>query len=233
VATDNFPEKYRDHVLGLLDEEERARALRFVFPHDALAFAVGRALVRRILAAHRPPPSGGWRFVMNPYGRPELPDPGDPPLSFSLSHCRGLVAASCAPARAIGIDVERLDRDCAFLDIARSFYSPAEVEALAALPPERRREAFFDFWTLKESYIKARGLGLSIPLAEFSFTLDPLAIRFSAQIDDDPARWQFWQTHPVVGCRLAAAVSRTAGEQIGMTCRLLPVEVLLGTAPLE
>ena len=42
-------------------------------------------------------------------------------------------------------------------------------QELRALPPERQKERFFEYWTLKEAYIKARGMGLSIPLGKFSF----------------------------------------------------------------
>jgi 4'-phosphopantetheinyl transferase len=220
-------------LLPLLDSGEQARAFRFVFPRDRLTFALGRVLVRRLLSQYREPPHRGWRFVLNPYGRPELPDPGDPPLRFSLSHCRGYVAAACVPGREIGIDVERSDRDCDFAAIARSFFSPAEVEALEARRTEERRPAFFAYWTLKESYIKARGMGLSIPLAQFSFTLDPVAIRFGPGIADDPERWRFWRANPEPDCQLAAAVSIRPGEEVGFCCRRVSWDALLGDGGLE
>jgi 4'-phosphopantetheinyl transferase len=215
--------------MPLLTAEEQERALRFVFARDRLTFSLGRVLIRHLLTKHRPAPPEGWRFVLNPYGRPELPDPGTPPLRFNLSHCHGMVAAACVLDRDIGVDVERIDRKSATTDIARHFFSPAEVNALESLPPDRQRAAFFSFWTLKESYIKARGMGLSIPLADFSFTLDPPAISFSPRIDDRPARWQFWTADPAPCCRLAVAVSREPSEELEFALHELSWDEVAGS----
>jgi 4'-phosphopantetheinyl transferase len=82
------------------------------------------------------------------------------------------------------------------LDVADRFFSPSEVAALRALPREEQLDRFFFYWTLKESYIKARGMGLAIPLSQFSFELDSarergIRIRFDPELKDDPARWDF------------------------------------------
>ena len=73
------------------------------------------------------------------------------------------------------------------------FFSPCEARALRALPDSEQTRRFFAYWTLKESYIKARGLGLSLPLDQFSFLLDNEDIRvaFDEKLADDPARWRF------------------------------------------
>ena len=74
-----------------------------------------------------------------------------------------------------------------------------------------RQRAFFDYWTLKEAYIKARGFGLALPLADFAFTLAPPAppqIAFEPALEDDPDTWQFAQDWPTPVHRLALAVRR-------------------------
>jgi 4'-phosphopantetheinyl transferase len=78
--------------------------------------------------------------------------------------------------------------------LAHPSLSSVEIRALASLPPSEQRARFFAYWTLKESYIKARGVGLSLPLDRFSFLLDDpgkIRIAFSSPCDDDPARWRF------------------------------------------
>jgi 4'-phosphopantetheinyl transferase len=52
--------------------------------------------------------------------------------------------------------------------VARHAFSSRECEALAALAPDARREAFFRIWARKEAYVKARGEGLSYPTRSFS-----------------------------------------------------------------
>ena len=90
-------------------------------------------------------------------------------------------------------------------------------------------DRFFLYWTLKESYIKARGMGLAIPLDAFAFTLHEAAaptIAFMDGFDDRPERWQFWQTWPTAAHRLSLAVERTGGD-LTVTPRALTVEALL------
>jgi 4'-phosphopantetheinyl transferase len=75
---------------------------------------------------------------------------------------------------------------------------------------------FFDYWTLKESYIKARGLGLALPLGQFTFLRPPGAaptIEFAPELHDDAASWQFAQFWPSANHRMAVAVRRR-GEDL-------------------
>lgn len=220
-----MPEYEYARFLAWLDPEERSRLERFVFPKDRLSFALGRALVRSWLSRESASPPDGWRFGQNGYGRPELLDV--PELCFNISHCDGMVAAAFSTGHDVGLDVEKLDRRCDDLAIARSYFAPPELRFVEAQPAEEQRSAFLAFWTLKEAYIKARGMGLSLPLTGFSFTLDPLQIAFSAEIDDDPGRWFFWQTNPVPSHRLALAAMRNPGEDVQVSCQEVAIDSLL------
>jgi 4'-phosphopantetheinyl transferase len=215
--TAGLPDGAYTRFLPWLDAEERSRVDRFVFPKDRLAFALGRALVRSKM------PDGG-RFQMNEYGRPELSVlPGLPDLRFNISHCDGMVAAAFTTGQDVGLDVEPLDRRCADLTIARSYFAPQEIRFIESQPEEEQRAAFLAFWTLKEAYIKARGMGLSIPLAEFSFTLNPLQIAFTSEIADDPERWFFWRASPVPSHQVALAAMRSPGEELQVSCEEMPL----------
>ena len=80
------------------------------------------------------------------------------------------------------------------LELARRFFAPAEAERLAELPPEEQRAAFFELWTLKEAFIKALGVGMAMPLADFSFSLSgdgSATISFAQPHGERPDQWQF------------------------------------------
>jgi 4'-phosphopantetheinyl transferase len=93
--------------------------------------------------------------------------------------------------------------------VAERFFSPLEVDALRRLPDHARRDLFFRYWTLKESYIKARGPGLAIPLDAFWFTFDrgiEAGVVCSRGYTTVPVRWRFVEIRPTVRHRLAVAV---------------------------
>ena len=205
-----------DDYRALLSEDEQARMARLVFDRDRRAFLLTRALVRTTLSRYAPVAPAEWRFLTNAHGRPEIlsRSPGTPDLRFNVSHTDGLIACAVTIGREVGVDIEHLDRQLTH-DVAGRFFAPAEVTALHRLPEPEQRRVFFDYWTLKEAYIKARGFGLALPLGEFAFMLNPPqppAIAFDPSLDDDPATWQFLQAWPTPHHRLALAVRRTGAD---------------------
>ena len=223
-----FSDEVRDprllaHYAAIMTPDEHARHDRFVFPRDRHQFLVTRGVVRTLIADYLRIAPAACEFESNPYGRPSLRGAAAATLGFNLSHTRGLVACAIAAVPEIGIDVEQVERTTASLDVARRFFSPSEADALDALPPAERLSRFFDYWTLKEAYIKARGLGLSLPLDGFSMQLDagaPPRIRFTAAIDAAPESWQFAQFDPSPRHRLAVAVRRP-GRDLAIRVREL------------
>jgi 4'-phosphopantetheinyl transferase len=208
---------------ALLSEDEIARNRRFVFPKGRHEHLMTRALVRTTLSAYQPAVDPrDWQFVANPYGRPGIAGPtGRLAPLFNLSHTDGSIVCLLAADREIGVDVEDTTRaDIGLVEIADRYFSPTEVAALGALPEAARPDRFFDYWTLKESYIKARGLGLQLPLDQFSFHLgtqgrgagEPIRISFGPGIDDDPATWQFSLQRLTARHRLAIAIRRQPDE---------------------
>jgi len=199
-------ERYR----ALLTDEEHAREARFHFDADKERFVIGRALTRLQLSRFLGGDPRAWRLVTNAHGRPELASPTRPPLGFNVSHTHGLVACAVTGTPDVGVDVECISRSLTH-DIADRFFAPREVADLRRLSPAEQARVFFDYWTLKEAYIKARGMGLALPLAHFAFSLRPPAlptISFDSEIDDDPESWQFAQSWPTGQHRLALAVRR-------------------------
>lgn len=187
---------------GLLAADERAAEARLLFAPDRRRYRITRALVRTVLSRYVSIDPLGWLFAANAHGKPRVanPEPAARRLSFNVSHSAALVALAVAQERAVGIDVEDLRRR-APLAVARRWFSEAEAQALARCGQAERERHFWALWTLKESYVKARGTGLSLALDSFGFDLSrPGAIRLhcAPACGDDGARWRFsqWQTEP-------------------------------------
>ncbi len=218
VTEPRLLEAYR----ALLDEGERERHLRFRFEKHRHQYLVSHALVRTTLSRYAPMAPEAWRFVTNAYGRPEVAGEGLPPLRFNLSHTDGMAVCAVALGVDVGADVEDALRPGQTVELADSFFAPAEVAALRALPVERQRERFFELWTLKEAYIKARGAGLSLPLDQFAFHLEPgrlPRISFDPRMEDEPEAWKFVplrfsERHPA-----AVAVRRDRGLPLRVRCQ--------------
>ncbi|WP_051237677.1 4'-phosphopantetheinyl transferase family protein [Ottowia thiooxydans] len=204
-------------LLDLLNESERQQQARFHFADDRLRYLVTRAMVRTVLSRYADVNPADWTFDTNAYGRPEIASAHSAAktLCFNLSHTRGLIVLGVCREFAMGVDVEQQERAAA-LEVAERFFSPTEAAELAALAPERQLSRFFDYWTLKESYIKARGMGLSIPLDRFSFDFpsrDTVRLSLDASLGDDARRWRFWQLNLPGNYKLAVCHERTVGME--------------------
>jgi len=203
-----------ERFASLMAPEERARHDRFVFEKDRHLFLVTRGAIRTLVGRYLDADPAACAFVADRYGRPSLSHPSGSGLEFNISHTAGLVACAFAREPEIGVDVEEAIRTVE-PELARRFFSPEEAGALDALPEDARRTRFFDYWTLKEAYIKARGMGLSLPLDGFTMQIgtDAASIRFAPSIDDDPSTWQFAQFTPTPRHRLAVAVRRRGRDR--------------------
>jgi 4'-phosphopantetheinyl transferase len=204
-----------------LTADETARCERFWQEADRARFLIARAMVRTMLSHYVAVPPQAWRLRIETHGRPEIDNlpAGAPDLRFNLSHTDGLVACAVTVGRDVGVDVEYVHRPLTH-DVAERFFSAQEAADLRALPKDEQPLVFFDYWTLKEAYIKARGLGLTLPLGQFTFHRfagHAPRISFAPELHDDPRSWQFAQFWPTRDHRMAVAVRRV-GED-------LPIEV--------
>ncbi|SEG50129.1 4'-phosphopantetheinyl transferase superfamily protein [Paenibacillus sp. UNC499MF] len=156
--------QHADRLMVHLSEEKRAKAQKFYRQEDRIRAVAADALARWCLCRRLAAVNPELRFGTNDYGKPHLTAPRTG-VHYNVTHSGCWVAAAVAEAE-VGIDVEQIHQ--VDLDIAERFFSAAEKQDLFSLPPEERLDYFFDLWTLKESYIKAVGKGLSIPLDSFS-----------------------------------------------------------------
>lgn len=197
----------------IISGSEREQESRFYFDKDKRRYLMTRALVRCVLSRYAPLSPRAWTFGTNEYGRPEIANAGmrGRALSFNISHTDSLIVLGLTRGGYLGVDVENLSLRDAPIDIADRYFGRNEVSALASLPQAHQHRRFFEYWTFKESYIKARGMGLSLPLDGFQFAFpDERVVRIDIRSDlaDDPARWRFWQFAPMPEYLVALCAER-------------------------
>ncbi len=181
-----------DACRRLLSDEELARVARFLFPKDQHNCLVTRALLRDLLARATPLAPTACRFVTNRYGKPALAEGLLPaPPHFNLSHCLGMTACALHPTLPLGIDIESRERPVD-LALADRYFSTAEAAFIHQQAAAQQQAAFFQIWTLKEAYIKARGLGLSLPLNSFTLLPGRQGIDFIPDAGQRADAWHFF-----------------------------------------
>jgi 4'-phosphopantetheinyl transferase len=200
VCTDQVSADVALRYHALLTGQELSHHDRFYIKKDRHRYLITRALLREVLSFYLQGNPKDWRFKANLYGKPYLVDSGGLTqlINFNISHSDGLVVLAICRNKELGVDTENTQRK-APIDVAERFFSSSESRHLCSLPREYQAMRFWEIWTLKESYIKARGMGLSLPLDLFSFDLEvPGAIFsvFASSLEDNPLRWQFLQLRP-------------------------------------
>ncbi|MFZ0339459.1 MAG: 4'-phosphopantetheinyl transferase superfamily protein [Terracidiphilus sp.] len=227
---------------AILDDAERARAARFRFDRHRREYLATHALTRVALSHAHPLPPRAWSFSVNKYGKPSaIPWGGVPECRLGFNQSNSLELAVCLIARRVahpreatpevGVDIESLARAESIVPLASRVFSPAERAQFDALPAAERPNRALSLWTLKEAYIKARGMGLSLPLQEISFLFDgPKATRLEVApgIDDDPGRWRFCQFDHA-GHRIALAVEAAAAPRPEIALEVFEVRPPLGS----
>jgi 4'-phosphopantetheinyl transferase len=162
-----------DAFAATLSADERERASRFYFERDRIRFTSARGILRDILARYLDADPRDLQFRYGAHGKPALNGAFAGAVTFNVSHSGGLGLFAFSQRAELGVDIEQVrpmpDGD----DIATRFFSPDEVACLRSLPPEVRNHAFFDCWARKESYLKALGDGLALPLDGFDVTFAP------------------------------------------------------------
>lgn len=183
-----------DGGVSLLSTEERARCARYRREMDRRLCSTGHAATRLILSRYAPVEPSDWRFRTGEYGRPEIESPpAFRCLHFNRAHTSGLVALAFSLDRAVGVDVEHIERGPFDRRVAERCFTPAELEWVASVGEANRHRACLELWTLKEAYAKARGRGLSLPLRSVTFDLTtrerPL-LSFDRSLDDPEGEWE-------------------------------------------
>lgn len=176
-------------IESTLSADEANRAVRFHFEVDKNHFIVAHGVLRKILGCYLHCDPTELTFSLNQYGKPALVNSA---LEFNLSHSSDFALIAVTSDRKIGVDLERIRPDMELENIASRNFSEIEVSELMGLPPEQRGIGFFNCWTRKEAYVKAQGVGLSLPLDSFDVSLtpdQPAVLRATRPNLQEAARW--------------------------------------------
>jgi 4'-phosphopantetheinyl transferase len=206
----------------LLSAEEQRRLAGFAFSQHRNEKGMARALLRKALFQLTGSHPARWQFRQNSYGRPEIELPrAYRRFKFNVSHAEGLVTCLLAWDREVGVDVEPIRQIASPLNLARAQFAACETDAIGNLPAAEQNRAFLELWTLKEAYLKARGVGLSGKLSQIVFTVKRDAgYQITAMVPRLPGEAERWQF--ALRC-LADHLVATAIER----CNQGPVEMVL------
>lgn len=178
--------------LQVLSAEELARWRGYKFDRSKREYLATHALARAALSQRLGALPASLCFQTDSFGKPSL-DP-ESELQFNLSNSAELVVCLVAANRALGVDVEPFARAQSVLEVAPRMFSPLELVQLKSLPIHQQLRRSLQLWTLKEAYIKARGMGFRLPLQSFSFIFEePESIQLQLEpiLNDDAPRWSF------------------------------------------
>jgi len=179
----------------VLAASELVRAERFHHEIDRQRYIASRAALRGILAGYVARPANSLRFVLNPFGKPSLPDSL---LRFNLSHSDELMLLAVTHGREVGVDLEVMRENLSFEMLSDHYFTPEIQWELRTTPESHRRAKFFELWTRAEAQLKVRGLGLDESL------------RF-----DDAARFTLHSFTPAEGFMATLAVE---GSDFDLSC---------------
>ena len=206
----NVPGSHIQKLQEVLSADEIKRARRFYFQKDRNAFTVARGALRNILSWYLNFQPDELVFEYNSYGKPSLVTRFNTKnLQFNLSHSHQLALVAVIWNHEVGVDVEWMREDLADLQIAGRFFSQAEVVELRTVPVAKQKTAFFNCWTRKEAFIKAKGKGLSIPLDQFDVSLKPgvpAALLRTRFLLNEASHWAIYDVSPEPGYRAALAI---------------------------
>jgi len=213
----------RDAAFADLPADDHAHVARFRFARDRAIALASRTLQRRALSACALDVApDAWRFAAGPLGKPVIAAPTDgATLAFNVSNTHGLVGCAVTAGREVGLDLEPWRAD-APPELVERCFAPVERAALAALPAAAQPRRFVELWTLKEAYIKARGLGLELPLEQIAFHFDDAAgprLTLAPALGDDATAWQLALWTPTADHAAALCVRRDGGPPLALDHR--------------
>ncbi|HVY05094.1 MAG TPA: 4'-phosphopantetheinyl transferase superfamily protein [Burkholderiales bacterium] len=209
----------------VLSSDEKDEAACRANDHDRRQFVISRALTRLALSRHFPVAPEGWRFGRDGNARPFVRSPSMlPQARFSVSHTHGMAACLVTLSKDAAVDVEKISHFPDLRAVAAEFLSPAELDRLNACVDGEWTERFYAYWTLKEAYAKARGMGLKLPFSDIELHFDgtrDIKLLCPARMDANGGAWKFWRCMEFPPFAIAVAAKAGAVADFELVCNEL------------
>ncbi len=201
---------------GTLSKDERKRANSFVRVQDRNRYIIARGILRELLGNYLGIAPEQVCLSYGSYGKPYLTSSltGDG-LEFNLSHAANSAVYVFAKQRQVGIDIEPINKQLAWWELAPLIFSENELLELDGIPEEDKIEAFFRGWTQKEAFVKCCGLGFSLDMKAFHVPMKKIEKPSCVEIFVNSRHQDFWYLYPidsVIGFMTALAVK---GDLLG------------------
>lgn len=181
----NIDENIFYNLLELVSLEKRKKIKRYRFFEDSHRCLLGDILARYAICIRLGVNNNKLKFGKNEYGKPILLEPAG--IHFNISHSGNWVVCALSD-KPIGIDIEVI-KPIEF-SIAKRFFSKDEYNDLLNQGKDQQLEYFYMLWTLKESYIKAVGKGLYIPLNTFTVRIENSNISIDIKNKHNPCYFE-------------------------------------------
>jgi 4'-phosphopantetheinyl transferase len=175
-----------------LNQSELEHIERLHFTHDKILYKLSHCMLRWVLSQYLNLAPEQIEFNINDFGKPRLKLNSD--IFFNISHTNGVAVMAVSKIEQLGIDIEKINSEKEVSKVVSQYFHPEEFNLLEGLATEKKVQTFYTIWTLKEAYIKAKGLGLSIALNKFNFKLPTrnlLQVNFEKELNEESNLWQF------------------------------------------
>ncbi|MFZ6719666.1 4'-phosphopantetheinyl transferase family protein [Undibacterium sp. Ji49W] len=186
--------KYRTNLQNLLSSAEQLRCQRYQQQDDKDRYLGGRALAKLAVAQRTGMPVETISIRVDASGKPHIAfaQSSMAPPAISISHAGELIVVATAAMVDLGVDVELLHRDVDLDDLMRVVCSDREMDEINRQDNKSRTQKFYEFWVLKEAYLKATGDGLSADARRLIFSVDAASgVSLVQGLDKQAEAWSF------------------------------------------
>jgi 4'-phosphopantetheinyl transferase len=175
--------------------DELSKANRYYSHIDRQRYKTSRGSLRKILSKYIGSEPSEVQFAYSSTGKPSLSsEQNTGHICFNLSHSNQYALCAVTLDRLIGIDLEYIRPVHDMLSIAKRYFTPDEYETILSLSPNKRYQAFYGLWTLKEAYLKATGEGLG-GLGNVEIIFPPSESIFSIADKKNNMKEDYWTIH--------------------------------------